>query len=54
MKRILSFMIIGIMAFSLTACGNSASGNTTQQEAESTLEISEKENDTGLDRKSVV
>ena len=32
MKRILSFMIIGIMAFSLTACGNSASGNTTQQE----------------------
>ena len=48
MKRILSFMIIGIMAFSLTACGNSASGNTTQQEAESTLEISERENDTDL------
>ena len=48
MKKILSFMMIGIMAFSLTACGNSASGNTTQQEAESTLEISEKENDTGL------
>lgn len=36
MKRILSFMIIGIMAFSLTACGNSASGNTTQQEAADT------------------
>lgn len=49
MKRILSFMIIGIMAFSLTACGNSASGNTTQQEAESMLEISERENDTDLD-----
>ena len=48
MKRILSFMIIGIMAFSLTACGNSASGNTTQQEAESMLEISERENDTDL------
>lgn len=48
MKRIFSFMIIGIMAFSLTACGNSASGNTTQQEAESTLEISERENDTDL------
>ena len=39
---------IGIMAFSLTACGNSASGNTTQQEAESMLEISERENDTDL------
>lgn len=49
MKRILSFMIIGIMAFSLTACGNSASGNTTRQEAESTLEISERENGTDLD-----
>lgn len=32
MKRILSFMIIGIMTFSLTACGNSVSGNTIRQE----------------------
>lgn len=41
MKRILSFMIIGIMAFSLAACGNSDAGNTARQEAENMPEMSD-------------
>ena len=49
MKKILSFMMIGIMAFSLTACGNNDSGNATRQETGSTSEMLEGENDTDLD-----
>lgn len=45
MKKIFSFMIIGIMAFSFTACGNNALGNATHQVEESILEMSEREND---------
>lgn len=48
-KKLFSFMVIGIMAFSLTACGNSASENTARQEAKSTSEMSERENDIDLD-----
>lgn len=33
MKKLLWLMIIGIMAFSLTACGDSASENSASQEA---------------------
>ena len=45
MKKILSLVIIGIMAFSLTACGNRTEDNTTRQEASDRQEISEKETD---------
>ena len=45
MKKILSLVIIGIMAFSLTACGNRNEDNTTRQEASDRQEISEKETD---------
>lgn len=43
MKKILSLVIIGIMVFSLTACGNRNEDNTTRQEASGRQEISEKE-----------
>ena len=46
MKKILSLVIIGIMAFSLTACGSRTEDNTTRQEASDRQEISEKENNT--------
>lgn len=49
MKRILSFMIIGIMAFSLTACGNRASGNADKQEPAGTQEMPEGENTADMD-----
>ncbi len=42
MKKILSLVIIGIMVFSLTACGNRNEDNTTRQEASDRQEISEK------------
>ena len=45
MKKILSLVIIGIMAFSLTACGSRTEDNTTRQEASDRQEISEKETD---------
>lgn len=44
MKKILSLVIIGIMAFSLTACGSRAEDNSTQQEASDRQELSEKRN----------
>lgn len=43
MKKILSLVIIGIMAFSLTACGRRAENNSTRQEASDRQELSEKE-----------
>ena len=46
MKKILSLVIIGIMAFSLTACGSRTEDKTTRQEASDRQEISEKENNT--------
>lgn len=49
MKRILSFMIIGIMVFSLTACGNRASGNADKQEPAGTQEMPEGENTADMD-----
>ncbi len=45
MKKILSLVIIGIMAFSLTACGSRAEDNSTRQEASDRQELSEKETD---------
>lgn len=48
MKKLFSLMIIGIMVFSLTACGNRASGNVTQQDAENTPEMSERGNEADL------
>lgn len=43
MRKILSLVIIGIMAFSLTACGRRAENNSTRQEASDRQELSEKE-----------
>lgn len=45
MKKILSFVIIGIMAFSLTACGNKTEDNSARQKPADKQEISEKGND---------
>ena len=45
MKKILSLVIIGIMAFLLTACGSRAEDNSTRQEASDRQELSEKETD---------
>lgn len=44
MKKLLAFMIVGVMAFSLTACGNRALENTSQTEPTGTSEMSEGEN----------
>ncbi|MDE7157275.1 MAG: hypothetical protein K2O02_04895 [Lachnospiraceae bacterium] len=49
MKKIFSFIIIGIMVFSLTACANRTKDNFTWQEPADRQEISEKESDSGMD-----
>lgn len=49
MKKIFSFIIIGIMVFSLTACANRTKDNFTRQEPADRQEISEKESDSGMD-----
>lgn len=52
MKKLLSLMIIGIMIFSLIACGSRASENTTSQETENTPAVTESGDETGRDADS--
>lgn len=49
MKKILSFMITGIMVFSLVACGNRDSENTALQETENTSAVPERGDEAGRD-----
>lgn len=52
MKKILSLMIIGIMVFSLAACGNRDLENTVQQEVENTPAVPERGDEAGSDADS--
>ena len=52
MKKLLSLMIIGIMIFSLIACGSRNSENTASQETENAPAVPEKENEASRDADS--